>query len=314
MRDSPSRSPRFETQWRLSSRVALCLAAGLVPGLFAADAAKFPSSSLSNLREMGPGRNVKTGDFVFSILPKSLQKTPTLDMTFNTEMTDYGRLLRAASPENPVYYVELDAGFRQLGWFMGGEKPPKAAELERTLNTALTTNGYQPATPDHPAGLALIYYWGSHNKPDPDAARDFPDMMRRNVLERAILVGGKKFAAGMSFAMEWGESPGDHEQKLEFLRDQTYEELYYVVASAYDYQALAHGQRKLAWRTTMTVTSAGLAMNETLPAVVSMAAPFFGRETEVPEIGSRRISREGHVFVGTPTVVDDKPKKDAVKP
>lgn len=251
-------------------------------------------------------RSAKTGDFVFSILPKSLQKSPTLDMTFNTEMTDYGRLLRAATPENPVYYVEQDGGFRQLGWNAGGEKPPSPAELQRILNNALANNGYLPASPGHAAGLALIYFWGSHNKPDPEFARDFPEAARRNILERAILVGGKKFAAGMSFTMEWGETAADHEEKMEFLRDQTKEELYYVVASAYDYQALARGQRKLAWRTTMTVTSAGLAMNETLPTVIATAAPFFGRETVEPEIGARRISREGHVLIGTPTVVEEK--------
>ena len=250
-------------------------------------------------------RSAKTGDFVFSILPKSLQKSPTLDMTFNTEFTAYGRLLRKASPENPFYYVGQDAGFHQLGWAAGGERSPQTEVLERALNKALATNGFLPASPGHPAGLALIYYWGSHNKPDEDTARDFPELVQKYILERAFLVGGKKFASGMLFSMEWGETAADHEEKMEFLRDQTREELYYVVASAYDYQALARGERKLAWRTTMTVTSAGLAMNETLPTVVASAAPYFGRETAEPEIGARRISREGRVLIGTPTVVED---------
>ena len=257
-------------------------------------------------------RSAKTGDFVFSILPKSFQKNPTLDMTFNTEFTAYGRLLRKVSPENPLYYVSEDAGFHQLGWVAGGERPPPLQVLERALNKALVTNGFLPASPEHPAGLALIYYWGSHNKPDEDTARDFPEMARRFILERAILVGGKKFASGMNFAMEWGETAADHEGKLEFLRDQTREELYYVVVSAYDYQALARGERRMAWRTTMTVTSAGLAMNETLPVVVASAAPYFGRDMAEPEIGARRISREGRVLIGTPTVVPD-PVPDAAK-
>lgn len=282
------------------SRVVFALLAVLTLGASSRAESLLPTSRDKSVR------SAKTGDFVFSILPKSLQKSPTLDMTFNTEMTDYGRLLRAASPENPVYYVEQDGGFRQLGWSVGGEKPPPPKELERVLNNALATNGYLPASDGHPAGLALIYFWGSHNKPDPDVARDFPELMQRNILERAILVGGKKFAAGMSFTMEWGETAADHEEKLEFLRDQTRAEIYYVVASAYDYQALARGERKLAWRTTMTVTSAGLAMNETLPTVIATAAPFFGRETVEPEIGARRISREGRVLIGTPTVVEDK--------
>lgn len=256
-------------------------------------------------------RTAKTGDFVFSILPKAFQKNPTLDMTYNTEFTDYGRLLRPASPEQPVYYLEQDAGFRPLGWTVGGEKSPKAADMERVLGRALATNGFLAASPEHPPALALIYFWGSHNKPDPDTARNFPELMRKNILERAMLVGGRKFTSGVGFAMEWGESPADHEEKTEFLRDQAQEEIYYVVASAYDYQVLAHGQRKLAWRTTLTVTSAGLAMTETLMPLVASAAPFFGRETLEPEIGSRRISRTGHVEIGTPTVVEDPPPAPA---
>ena len=252
-------------------------------------------------------RMAKTGDFVFSILPKSFQRNPTLDMTFNTEFTPYGRLLRKATPENPVYYVEQDAGFRSLGWAVGGEKPPKSEDMERVLTKALATNSFLPAAPEHAPGLAIIYFWGSHNKPDDDTARLFPELLQKNVLERAMLVGGKKLVSGMSFAMEWGESPADREEKMEFLRDQANAEIYYVVASAYDYQALAHGQRKLAWRTTLTVTSAGLAMNETLLPLVTSAAPFFGRETTLPEIGSRRVSRTGYVEIGKAIVVPDAP-------
>jgi len=251
-------------------------------------------------------RTPKSGDWDFSILPKAFQRHPTLDMTFNTELTPFGRLLRPASAEHPVYYVEQDAGFKPLGWSTAGEHPPPSTDMDRVLTRALATNGFLLASPEHPAALALIYFWGSHNKPDQDLARKFPELARKYVLERAILVGGRKFADGMGFAMEWGESPADRETKREFLRDQAAEELYYVVASAYDYPALARGERKLAWRTTMTVTSAGLAMRETLPPLVASAAPFFGRDMTEPEIGARRISRAGRVEVGTPTVVEDK--------
>lgn len=252
------------------------------------------------------GRSVKTGEFVFSILPKSFQRNPTLEMTFNTDVTPYGRLLRIASPESPVYYMPVEGGYHQLGFSVGGETSPPPAELERAMTRALAVNGFLTA-PDHPPSLAIIYHWGSHNKPDPETARNFPELARKYRLERAMLVGGVKFVLGTSFAMEWGESGADREEKMQFLRDQANEELYYVVASAYDYAALARGERKLAWRTTMTVTSVGLAMKETLPPLIAGGAAFLGRQTVEPEIDSRRISREGRVEVGTPTVVEEKP-------
>ncbi len=244
--------------------------------------------------------------FVFNLLPKSFQRKPTLEMTFNTEVTDYGRMLRPASPGNPVYYIAEDAGFRQLGWDVGGEKPPAQADMERIMKKGLATNGFLPAAPPaHPAALAVVYYWGSHNKPDPQTAAMFPQLALRNRLERAILVGGKRFAQGMAFSAEYGESPTDRLAKQEFLNDQAKDEVYFVVASAYDYAALARGERRLAWRTTMTANSTGVAIAETLPPLLASGAAFFGRETVEPEIGARRISREGRVLIGTPTVVPD---------
>ncbi len=255
-------------------------------------------------------RSVKSGDFVFSMLPKAFQKNPILDMTVYTEFTPYGRLQRAATPDNPVYYVAHDTGYKQLGWSVG-EHPPKETDVERVMAKALATNGFLAATDDHKPSVAVFYVWGSHNKVPSDLARDFRDLVKKNTLERAILVGGKAFAANMDFAMEWGDPSGDLDNKISFLREQASEELYYVVASAYDYSSLAHGERKLEWRTTMTVTSAGLALQESLKPLIATAAPYFGRETHGPEIAAQRVSREGRVEIGTAKVVDDPP---AAKP
>jgi hypothetical protein len=254
-------------------------------------------------------RMAQTGDVVFSLLPKAFQRRPMMEMTFNTEFTPYGRLLRKATPENPVYYVAQDGGFQQLGWTIGGEHSPPRENMARAMSKALAENGFLPAAPDHRPGLVLVYFWGSHNKPDRETARDFPELARKYELERSILVGGKQFASSMAFSMEWGESPADRFGKNEYLRDQAADDLYFVVASAYDYDALAKGERKLAWRTTMTVSAAGLAMEETLPPLVASAAGYFGREMAEPEVGSRRISREGRVDIGEAKVVEDPPKR-----
>ncbi|MEO7411801.1 MAG: hypothetical protein ABIZ81_00465, partial [Opitutaceae bacterium] len=101
----------------------------------------------------------------------------------------------------------------------------------------------------------------------------------------------------------------DRTQEREFLRDQTNEDLYFVVASAYDGQALARGERKLAWRTSMTVNTKGVSMAETLIPLVTAAAPFFGHETAEPQINVSRVPRNTRVDVGTPTVVPDKTGK-----
>jgi hypothetical protein len=155
----------------------------------------------------------------------------------------------------------------------------------------------------------VIYYWGSHNTLDPETRRDFPELAAKNKLERAILVGGKKYANEESQVMEFGETLFDHEQKKEFLRDQISQDVYYVVASAYDYASVAKGIKKLAWRTTMTANTTGVAMGETLVPLIATAGPFFGHETTEPQIDVRRSPRKGQVDIGTPTVVSDKSGK-----
>jgi hypothetical protein len=276
-----------------------CVLLGVLPAaIFAADPTPIPRSTASGLP--------RDGQFAFSLLPKSFQRNPELEMTVNTEFTDYGRLLRPATPENPVYYAAVAVGYKQFGGPMG-EHPPPAADLERAMKRALAVNGYLPVeNPGQAPALVVVYYWGSHINLDPETRRDFPDLAAKNKLERAILVGGKKYANAEARVLEWGETLLDHERKQEFLRGQISNDIYYVVASAYDYASVAKGPKKLAWRTSMTVNTGGVSMSETLAPLIAMAAPFFGHETTEPQIDIRRSNRSGRVEVGTPTVVSEK--------
>ncbi len=263
---------------------------------------------LSDLTSTGrPSALPHGGDFVFSLLPKSFQRNPTLEMTVNTEMTDYGRLFRQVSPSAPAYYVAMAAGFKQFGNPTGGEKSPAPAELERAMKKSLAANGYLSADqPGQAPSLVLIYYWGTHNKLDRETARNFPELAAKYQLERAALVGGKKYVAEIAHTMEWGPAPGDSNNELkEYLSYQAADDLYFVVASAYDYASVLRGQKTLLWRTTMTVNSAGVNMLETLSPLIATAAPFFGRETKDPEIAARRVSRDGKVEIGESKIIND---------
>ncbi|HEX2854547.1 MAG TPA: hypothetical protein VHO24_15055 [Opitutaceae bacterium] len=253
---------------------------------------------------------LRSGDNVFSLLPKSFQRNPILDMTVNTEMTEYGRLLRPATVAQPVYYIAQPAGFRQFGVPTAGEKPPPAQELETAMTRALAETGYLQASQPGPSpSLVVIYYWGTHNKLDPETAKDFPELAAKYQLERAVLVGGKKYAHQLGQIMEFGETLFDRTQEKEYLRDQALGDLYFVVASAYDYAAVTQGQKKLVWRTTMTVSTGGVSLRETLGPLIATAAPYFGRESTKPEIVARRVAREVRVEVGIPTVVEEKKTK-----
>ncbi|HWA11374.1 MAG TPA: hypothetical protein VG838_18185 [Opitutaceae bacterium] len=162
----------------------------------------------------------------------------------------------------------------------------------------------------------------------------------KNLYDRAALIGGEKYArqlieanlAAMQQAEDIGTSGASssrigspvltpeaaafmqsqnpiqrmHESSpnMANLMEQTNEDVYFVVASVYDCAALLKGQRVLLWRTKMTVDTRGVAMADTLPAVIVAAAPYFGHETEEAFALDKRVVRQGKVEVGTPTVVE----------
>lgn len=82
------------------------------------------------------------------------------------------------------------------------------------------------------------------------------------------------------------------------LVDMVFGSCYFVVASALDGSALAKGDRRVLWRTKMTTSAAGIAMADTLPTLISVASPHFGRPTKGTETHSARVSRRPTVEVG----------------
>ena len=287
-----------------------------------------PSAIAENEPPLGtkaPAPAPAISQWVFSLLPKSLQRNPGLDLTVITEVTAEGKKLPPVTPEHPAYYVAQAGGFVQVGDAYAGQKPLPPDELERLLKKSLAANGYLPAKPPaQPPTLAVVYTWGSDNLFNSDDESLSADQKMRNILDRAALVGGAKFARELETLFRQTQAMGManyvisddvmafanpvnlfklRSAKNEFLLDQVVDNCCYVVASAYDYAALAKGQRKLLWRTRMTVNSRGVSQIQSLPTLIASAAPYFGRDMAEPEILSRRAN-EGQITFGTPTVVE----------
>jgi hypothetical protein len=278
--------------------------------------------------------------WVFSLLPKSFQKNPLIDLTVITEMTPLGRLLPAVSPAAPAYFITQSAGFNQRGHAPGNEHTLAPESVERLLTRALAASGYLPSSPEHPASLVIIYTWGSHNllvEGDADNPTLSANLVARNLLDRAALVGGEQFAAKLLRLFEQADSlanaggatvaPGGEavvtpammeftnpvamfrreSGKNDFLVEQTANDVYYVVASAYDYAALTRKIRRLYWRTRMTVAAQGVSQEQTLPTLIASAGPYFGKDMGEPEILSKKATPEGKVQVGEAVVVEVAP-------
>jgi len=314
----------------------LCLGWLIAPGIVWPAAGK-PVDSGSGAA--APSAGFQQSGWVFSLLPKSMQKDPRLDYTVITEMTPAGKKLPPVSPETPAYFELFSAGFRQLGDPPGEERTLTAEQIEPLLTRALAANGYRPAQrPESPPSLVIIYTWGSHNRlldaDDEDSAVS-TDQVARNLLERAALVGGDTFARQLLKLMRDADAqataanvptpPGGQpvfaagmmefanpvnlfrskSPRNEFLLEQTANSVYYVVASAYDYQSAATPRKVLLWRTRMTVAAQGVSQPQTLPSLVLAGGAYFGRDMSEAVVLSRRTQREGTVEIGTPTVVAD---------
>jgi hypothetical protein len=252
----------------------------------------------------GAGASGDTGEWWQFLIPKAFTPYPRLEMTAFTEFTPAGRTVTAATPAQPVYFVAQSKGYQPMGEVVAGDHPPVGAELERILCQTLAGQGYLPANDTaHPPGLVLVYFWGVHYNMDRDIARLYPEKREQYLLERAVLVGGKRYAHDLSLQFSFGSSLADHSVYKDFLRNQAASDLYYVVVSAYDYASIARGEHQLLWRTTLTVASQGVSMRESLPPLIVTGGDYFGREMS-ETVALRRNVRRGTVTLGPLKVIE----------
>jgi hypothetical protein len=271
--------------------------------------------------------------WVFSLLPRSLQKDPYIDISVVTEMTDAGRKLPLPTPANPISYHLQSTRRHDFGAKTAIKYPLPEEKVSRLLTKALDAAGYSLLDPGHRPRVALFFSWGLHSNLHKG---DSATMIQVNLLDRARLVGGDAFAQTMrglfreannqeiAFAAATAglEKPpligplnpvavySRRSLKNGFLVDQFSDEIYYVMASAYDYQELMQKKRVLLWRTTMTVTAEGMNEEQTYPPMLSTAAEYLGKDMPEAVIFTKRSLPRGQIEIGAPTVVEPpaKPK------
>lgn len=279
------------------------------------------------------------GQWVFSLLPRSLQKNPLVDLTVMTEMTDEGRKLPPPTPDRPVYYTVAPMGYHAEGHAPDDRNPPAAKELIADLQRALAVNGYRPAAPGLPPSLLIVFHWGLHSNLDAgdDQFGGFPDVAHRNLLSRAALVGGSKFAAELRQALEKQDLEDlvkttlpamfqsmlpdfgplrlfvERDAKTRQLYESARTDCYYAIASAYDYAEASSGRRKLLWRSKLTVDASGVAMRDTLPGLILSAGKYLG--VDMPEAATitQHMERKTTVTLG-PLEVDEYLEPAPAKP
>lgn len=219
-----------------------------------------------------------------------------------TEVTRAGRDGPRPSPGRPVYFLAHDGGETDLGLPIAGQEAPHADILGSALVHALRVSGYRPADAAHPASIFIDYRWGYFNRD----LRGYPPAERINFVEHAALVGGNAFAQRVLDAMNARTLDifRNSGSKTVLLMQDVESDLYFLVASAYDYPAARQGRTVLLWRTKMSTVARGETMSGSLPVLVRAAGPYFGKEmSEAAWIEAQPPA--GAVEVGTPTVTGE---------
>jgi hypothetical protein len=210
-----------------------------------------------------------------------------VQVVVTTDMTPAGVLLPAPSKDNPVYYIGVSMGYRDLGGYIAGDKLPAQEAMYRWIAKALAKQGYLPATDQHPPTQLVVFTWGSlYARRIPVSGDPNWPEVQTNRIQMLRFLGGEKLGLISKYPMVPEiESP----LGLMYLRpdaERTWnaatDDLYMTILLGYDFEAAVRKERRLLWRTRIACPSRGLVMADTLPTMLSIATPHIARDTAVP--------------------------------
>jgi hypothetical protein len=224
------------------------------------------------------------------------------------------------TPDHPTYYVAYDAGYIEEGDPIAGEMPPAAAEVAQVLHGTLASKNYLPATAQSMPSVLFIYHWGRLSHDSMQIRSSFrlePNLKARLVLiattKQAGEIGNYLMNRRMGVTDPAFRVPGflgiQERDVLDLARD----DRYFVIVSAYDYNAFTRREAKLLWRAKMSTRSPGVAMADALPALLREGGSYFGRNLDETQTVRAPLLPEGRVGVGTPKVEEFLPPPEVTK-
>jgi hypothetical protein len=99
-----------------------------------------------------------------------------------------------------------------------------------------------------------------------------------------------------------------------FLVETASDNLYFIIATACDYDAAVKGNLVVLWQTRISTDSRGVSMDGSLPQMAASAAMYIGHETDGPVRLDRSELKDGRVDIGEPVVVREDLPSDAPNP
>jgi hypothetical protein len=203
-----------------------------------------------------------------------------------TDVTPAGNRLRQPTPDHPLYYTAVSAGYYDFGGLKAGEKPISRQSIDQTMLKILAKQGYLPAAPGQDPDVVLAWSWGTLNV---DVLMDGSGSTFRltNELQLLRFLGGAKLGliskhkdSFPELTLQPGLLPlsGDAQNLIDASKD----DLYVAVISAYAVKLRDSKRAELLWNTRISAPSRGFWMPEALLAMLAIASPYVDRETSKP--------------------------------
>jgi len=203
-----------------------------------------------------------------------------------TDFTPAGLQRRVPSPDAPLYYAAVNAGYRDFGGIMAGERMISRQDVNQTMLKVLAKQGYLPAGPNQRPDVILLWTWGTLYT----ERLHFPtDGYSPQINDRQILrfLGGDKLGLVSKHSDPFPEQtlmPGlrYHGGEAQNFIDASSDDYFVAVISAYDVNLSDLKHAQLLWNTRISCPSRGFWLPEAFPAMLAIATPYIGRETAKP--------------------------------
>ncbi|MDD4892217.1 MAG: hypothetical protein PHU85_20030 [Phycisphaerae bacterium] len=209
--------------------------------------------------------------------------------------------------DKPVHYIFLGGLERPLGQAIGGEPIPGRAEVQKEIGAALASQGYLPTQVGGPKpSLVIVFSYGTANLVTDEIAgldSEPSTLVAYNSREIFQLVGADKASQHLMLSTE-----------ADRINDAARNDRLYVFVAALDAVALAKKERKLVWRTRISIELRRHTLSDSLHVMLTSAAPYFGSTTELPVFLDDADRRKASVKIGPLKVLDDNVKHPPTAP
>ncbi len=240
--------------------------------------------------------------FVFSLAAAASRKPEGPEVLVVSDVLNGPAEKLRPTKENPVYYIVLGGMERTLGDSIAGEKMPDRAVLTQEIERAMASQGFTLTRVGGPKpSIALLFTYGSANlstaelnDTDATTGETTTSTIAFNQREIAALVGALKADRHLLMSSE-----------ADRINEAAREDRLYILVAAFDVDAMVKKQKKLLWRTRISISSRRQSLPESMRIMLASAAPYFATETDLPRFIEDADRRKTEVTIGPATVVED---------